>query len=55
MTGAQRLHQIETKVRIQAERDLRDFLAGKLDILPCSGDRLRAEIVRALSHPGDTP
>jgi hypothetical protein len=48
MTGAQRLHQIETKVRLQAERDLRHFLAGHLDTLPCSTDRLRAAIIQAL-------
>jgi hypothetical protein len=46
MTGKQRLRQIETKVRLIASRELRQFLAVEISILPCSGDRLREEIAR---------
>lgn len=46
LTGRQRLQNIETKVRIIAARELRQFLSGEIDILPCSGDRLRDEIAR---------
>ena len=46
MTGTQRLQNIETKVRIIAAREQRQFLAGEIAILPCSGDRLRVEIAR---------
>lgn len=46
MTGKQRYHQIRTKVRIIAARQLRDFMAGKISILPCSGDLERELIYR---------
>lgn len=40
ITGAQRLRNIKTKVNIEAQRNLRAFLAGRLDILECTGDLL---------------
>lgn len=46
MTGKQRLRQVETKVRIIASREFRQWKAGEIDILPCSGDRMRLEIAR---------
>jgi hypothetical protein len=48
MTGEQRYKQIMTKCRLIAQRELRQFMAGEIDILPCSGDRERAMIIAEL-------
>jgi hypothetical protein len=52
MTGMQRLQQIETKVRIIAARELRQYMAGEIPFLSCSGDRLRLEIAREFDSLG---
>lgn len=46
ISGEQQLRNIRTKVRIIAARQLRDFLAGKLIELPCSGDKLDELIIQ---------
>lgn len=47
MTEGERLLQrLRTKVNKIASRDLKKFMAGKIPILWCSGDRLDAEIAR---------
>jgi len=46
ITGAQRLRQIDTKIRIMARRQLRELLAGKREFLPCIEDERRAAIIR---------
>ena len=38
LTGKQRYRQIKVKAKIIADRQLREFIAGTLDILPCRGD-----------------
>jgi hypothetical protein len=38
LTGKQRYRQIRVKNRILAERAMREFLAGKITVLPCSMD-----------------
>jgi hypothetical protein len=51
LTAKQRLHQAELKARLISARNLRQFLAGEIGHLPCSGDIEReciiAEIERA--------
>lgn len=44
--GRQRLQNLQTKVNIIARRNLGMFMRGDLQILPCSGDHLDAEIAR---------
>jgi len=48
MTAEQRYKQAIVKARIIAQRELRQFLAGEIDILPCSGDRERQFIIDAI-------
>jgi len=55
MTGEQRYHQIRTKVRIIAARQLRDFMASKIPVLPCSGDLERELICRELDRISPEP
>jgi hypothetical protein len=38
------------KARLIAQRELRQFLAGEIDVLPCSGDRERQLIIAELDH-----
>lgn len=52
MTGRQRLQQIKTKVNLIAARQMRAFMAGELDILPCSGDLLEELICREFDKMG---
>lgn len=40
ISGKQRLRNLRVKNSIIARRELEQFMAGELDILPCSGDRL---------------
>lgn len=44
--GMQRLRNIKTKVRIRAQRELREFLAGERPYLECTSDQLDEEIAR---------
>lgn len=44
ITGRQRLRNIKAKIRLQADRRMRDFAAGRRHWLPCVGDELDAAI-----------
>jgi hypothetical protein len=46
ISGEQRLRNIRTKNNLIARRQLRQFLAGQIDHLPCSGDR-ESEMIAA--------
>jgi hypothetical protein len=46
ISGKQRLQNLRTKVNIIARRNLRDFLAGRLGVMPCSGDQLDDEVAK---------
>jgi hypothetical protein len=52
MTAEQRYRRAVEKARAKAEREIQQFMAGKIDVLPCSGDYERrciiAEIQRAM-------
>lgn len=50
MTGKDRYHQAVLKARLMAQRELRQFLAGEIDTLPCSGDREREFIIAELDR-----
>jgi len=54
ITGKQRLRDIRTRVQITARRQVEEFMAGKIDILPCSGDHedelIAAEFERLTSQ-----
>jgi hypothetical protein len=45
MTGKDRYHQAVLLARLRARRELDKFVAGEIDILPCSGDREREFII----------
>jgi hypothetical protein len=45
LTAEQRYKQATVKARILAQRQLRQFMAGEIDVLPCSGDQEREFII----------
>jgi len=57
--GERLLWQAHKKADLISRRELRQFLEGKIDYLPCSGDRRDREIIRvidaALSKPLPPP
>jgi hypothetical protein len=55
MDGKARYHQIQTKARLINERNLRLFMEGKIDVLPCWGDIERDLIIQALNRCDETP
>jgi hypothetical protein len=50
VTGEQIYNQIVLKSRLIAQRELRQFMAGEIEILPCSGDRERRMIIEELDQ-----
>jgi hypothetical protein len=53
ISGKQRLWNLRAKNNIIARRELRQYMAGEIDMLPCSGDRLNdfiAQEFERLSH-----
>lgn len=48
MTGEQRYRQIQLKARLIGQRNLRAFMAGEIDVLPCWGDIERDLIIAEL-------
>ncbi|GAB6842313.1 hypothetical protein HNR00_003522 [Methylorubrum rhodinum] len=45
LTGGQRLHQIKRKAELISQRQMRNWQAGRLPWLPCSGDTERDAII----------
>lgn len=50
LTARQRYRQARVKARILAERQMRQFLAGEIDCLPCSGDQEREFIIAEIDR-----
>lgn len=50
LTGEQLYWQAVRKVRIRADRQRREFLAGKIGILPCTRDAERREIIKVMDR-----
>lgn len=50
LTPALRYRQAVVKARILAERDLRQYLAGEIEWLPCSKDREREIIMEEIGR-----
>jgi hypothetical protein len=50
LTAEQRYWQAVKIAQIEARRNLRQFLAGEIDVLPCSGDRERELIIAAIER-----
>ena len=50
MTGEQRYRQIQLKARLIGMRNLRQFMAGEIDVLPCWGDIERDLIIKELDN-----
>jgi len=46
--GQRRYNEIMLAARQIAERELRQFMTGEIDVLPCSGDREKRMIIEAL-------
>jgi hypothetical protein len=45
LTGRERYRQVKAKARIMNARNLRHFMEGKIDVLPCSMD-VEADLIR---------
>ena len=50
LNAEQRYRQAIQKARLMAQRELRAFMAGEIDVLPCSGDRERQFIIEAIER-----
>jgi hypothetical protein len=53
LTAEQRYWQAVQKARLIAKFELKQFLEGKIDLLPCSGDRERAFIIAEIAKAMD--
>lgn len=55
ISGSQRLRNIRTKARLEADRNLKEFLAGNLSFLPSSDDRLNDLIAQEFDRLATPP
>lgn len=55
ISGAQRLRNVQRKAGIVSRRQLRQFMRGEIEVLPCSMDTLDDMIAREFERLANAP